>query len=138
MKKVEIFEKKNKIPYDKSFIKKIIKLILEKEKINNYYISLAYLTKNDLREINKKYRQKDRTTNVLSFLYEKRDTLFGEIIISDYHIIVKKEDFIELLVHGILHLLGYDHMNKEEKEKMMKKEKFYYNFIKNEKQKFVK
>jgi len=138
LKKVEIFEKKNKIPYDKSFIKKIIKLILEKEKINNYYISLAYLTKNDLREINKKYRQKDRTTNVLSFLYEKRDTLFGEIIISDYHIIVKKEDFIELLVHGILHLLGYDHMNKEEKEKMMKKEKFYYNFIKNEKQKFVK
>lgn len=138
MKKVEIFEKKNKIPYDKSFIKKIIKLILEKEKINNYYISLAYLTKNDLREINKKYRQKDRTTNVLSFLYEKRDTLFGEIIISDYHIIVKKEDFIELLIHGILHLLGYDHMNKEEKEKMMKKEKFYYNFIKNEKQKFVK
>lgn len=97
MKKVEIFEKKNKIPYDKSFIKKIIKLILEKEKINNYYISLAYLTKNDLREINKKYRQKDRTTNVLSFLYEKRDTLFGEIIISDYHIIVKKRGFYRII-----------------------------------------
>ncbi|MGB9749673.1 MAG: rRNA maturation RNase YbeY [Caldisericia bacterium] len=133
MKKVEIFEKKNKIPYDKSFVKKIVKLILEKEKIDNYYISIAYLSKDDLREINKKYRQKDRTTNVLSFLYEKKDTFFGEIIISDYHIIVRKEDFIELLIHGILHLLGYDHTNKKEKEKMIKKEKFYYNFIKNEK-----
>ncbi len=136
MKKIEIFEKKNKIPCSKKFIKEVIKTILEKEEVNDYNISIAYLTKEDLREINKKYRKIDRTTNVLSFLYEKNSIFFGEVIISDYHIIVKNEDFLQLLIHGILHLLGYDHMRKEGREEMLKKEKFYYNLIKNEKSKF--
>ena len=136
MKKVEIFEKKNKIPYSKTSIKEVIKTILEKEGVNNYNISIAYLTKDDLREINKKYRKIDRTTNVLSFLYEKNSTFSGEVIVSDYHVIKKNENFLKLLIHGILHLLGYDHTKEEEKEEMLKKEKFYYNLIKNEKSKF--
>jgi len=136
LKKVEIFEKKNKIPYSKIFIKKVINSILEMEKVSDYNISIAYLTKEDLREINKRYRKIDKTTNVLSFLYEKNSTFFGEVIISDYHIIVKNEDFLKLLIHGILHLLGYDHKKKEERKEMLKKEKFYYNLIKNEKSKF--
>lgn len=133
MKKIEIFEKKNKIPYKKFLIKKLVKSILEKENIIKYEISIAYLTKEDLREINKKYRKINRTTNVLSFLYEKKEGIFGEIIISDFHVINKKEDFLKLLIHGLLHLIGYDHKYKKDRVVMLEKERFYYNFIKNEK-----
>lgn len=130
MSKVEIYEKKNKIPYSKTFIKRVIKLIFEKENIDNYEISIAYLDKEDLREINKKYRKIDRTTNVLSFLYENKPKISGEIIISDFHVIEKKEDFLKLLIHGILHIIGYDHEEKKERKKMFEKEIFYYNFFK--------
>lgn len=133
MKRIEIFEKKNKIPYSKKFIEKITDTILKNENIKKFNISIAYLTKEDLREINKKYRKIDRTTNVISFLYEKKPFLFGEIIISDYHVIIKKEDFLKLYIHGLLHILGYDHMKKSERDNMREKENFYYNLIKDEK-----
>lgn len=133
MKRVEILEKKNKIPYKREYIKNVIKKIMETEKILKYYISIAYLTKDDLRKLNKKFRKVDKTTNVLSFLYDKTPFLIGEVVISDYHVIKKGEDFLKLLIHGILHLIGYDHIKKYDKEKMIDKENYYYNLIKNEK-----
>lgn len=130
MNKVEIYEKKNKIPYNKSFIKRVVKSIFEKENIEKYEISIAYLSKDDLRKLNKKFRKKDRTTNVLSFLYENKQKIFGEVIISDFHVVEKNEDFLKLMIHGLLHLIGYNHEKKEEKEKMFEKEIFYYNLFK--------
>jgi probable rRNA maturation factor len=127
--KVEIFEKKNKIPYSKNFIKKITKMILKSENIKNYDISIAYLDKEDLRELNKKYRNLDRTTNILSFVYEKEPTLKGEIIISSYSVEKKGENFLKLYIHGLLHLAGYDHMENKDRVKMRNLEEKYFNMI---------
>lgn len=126
--KIEIFEKKSKIPIDKKFLKRLTEEIVKKEGYKNFEISLAYLDKEDLREMNRKYRNLDRTTNVLSFLYEKSPYLKGEIIISKYSIEKKNENFLKLYIHGLLHLLGFDHMNKKDREIMRKKEEEYFKY----------
>ena len=85
----------------------------------NYSLSLVYLTKEKIRKINKAYRKKDSSTNVLSFSLSKTS---GEILICPN--IVKSEtkkfdkNFKELLaylvIHGMLHLKGMKHGGKME------------------------
>ena len=132
MKKVEILERGGKIPVKKDKIRQITKKIMREEGISDYLISLVYAERELLRELNKRYRNIDRSTNVLSFLYEAYPLLFGEIIISRYHVETKGENFLKLYIHGLLHLLGYDHIEKEEKEIMEKKESYYLEKISNE------
>lgn len=127
--KIEIYEKSSKIPIDKKFLNELTKEIMNKEKIKNYEISVAYLDKEDLRELNKRYRNLDRTTNVLSFIYETKPILRGEIIISRYSVEEKKESFLKLYIHGLLHIIGFDHIKKSDREKMRKKEEEYFNYF---------
>lgn len=78
-----------------------------------------------LRELNKSFRGKDNPTNVLSFPYEE-DPLLGDIFISYDRVIdeSKAQDkppldhLLHLVLHGFLHLLGYDHESEEEAEEM--------------------
>lgn len=127
--KIEIYEKSSKIPIEKKFLNELTKEIMNKEKIKNYEISVAYLDKEDLRELNKRYRNLDRTTNVLSFIYETKPILRGEIIISRYSVEEKKESFLKLYIHGLLHIIGFDHIKKSDREKMRKKEEEYFNYF---------
>jgi len=122
----------NKEIYDrditKKFVKEITKKILEELNLDKVEVSIT-LTDNDrIRELNKNWRNKDKETDVLSFpINEKplryRYTVLGDVIISipfakrqaeeiGYSY---KEEILRLLIHGILHLLGYDH-EKDEKE----------------------
>ena len=93
--------------------------ILSKE----YSLSIAYVSEKKSREINKKYRNKDKPTNVLSFALRKNE---GEIVLCKT--VIKKEaknfekNFDEfllfLVIHGMLHLKGLKHGKKmEELEK---------------------
>jgi len=113
----------------KDFFKKIAKKVLEREgkKIN---LSIALVTPNRIKELNKKYRKKNKATDILSFKYNGS----GEIVIclgiikknaKKYKLTFKKE-LSQVLIHGILHLLGYNHENsKREAKKMEKKENYY-------------
>lgn len=95
-------------------------------------ISIAFLTAEEIAEHNEKYREKQGPTDVLSF---PGDFFLGEIIIAPK--IVKKRaekngfdfdrEIRRVLVHGILHLLGYEHKTKTEKTKMRKKEEEFLN-----------
>ena len=95
-----------------------------------YDLSVAYVTIAKIRELNMRYRKKDKATNVLSFALDKNS---GELIICPE--IVKKElkkferNFRQLLgylvIHGMLHLKGYEHG-----EKMDKAEKKYLSHTK--------
>lgn len=89
------------------------------------HVSVVFVGDAKMRTLNRKYRHKDKTTNVLSFNAEGNDDL-GDIFISypeamreakKYGWTVKYE-IARLTLHGFLHLLGYDH-EKENEAKMM-------------------
>ncbi len=101
---------------------------------DDYVLSLILVGPVTIRRINRDYRQKDAVTDVISFAllddddmveYEDRVEL-GDIFINRRRVLSQAEDyghsikreFVFLFVHGMLHLLGYDHMNKEDEEKM--------------------
>jgi probable rRNA maturation factor len=133
-----------------SFLKKVARIILNKEKRNNLELSVAFVNKDKIKELNKKYRGKDGATDVLSFnqleFIDKKlkaKKMLGEIIICPQE--VKKnatkfkmsfeEEIINCLIHGILHLIGYDHENFLKEAKLMeRKQKYYFSKIFNKRQ----
>jgi probable rRNA maturation factor len=116
-----------------NFLPKIIDKCLEMEHVENAIFSIIFIDDEKMHELNKTYRGIDRTTDVLSFAYEDNETLksdyrmLGEIFVSipkmegqalEYgHSTTRELSF--LVVHGILHLLGYDHTLGEKEEKEM-------------------
>ena len=95
------------------------------------YISLALVSKKEIKELNNVYRNKDSITDVLSFNLDTKEVL-GEVVIcldqakkqaKEKKNSIKSE--LKLLtIHGILHLLGYDHeISLKEAEKQENKEK---------------
>lgn len=120
-------------------IEKYIKDVLEGEFDSEKPVYLSvYLTGNeDIQRINRDYRGKDQPTDVISFAYHETDEFdvgpydtLGDIIVSlervkeqaaDYGHSFERE-FYYVLTHGILHLLGYDHIEEEEKKEMREKE----------------
>lgn len=111
--------------------KKFIKEILEKlNQDKNTEISITFTNNEEVHHLNKEYRNIDRPTDVLSFPFDNSFNLpvkmLGDIIISlekaesqseEYGHSFKREISF-LIVHGILHLLGYDHHTPEEEKEM--------------------
>lgn len=107
----------------------------ENYKNEDYYLSLLITTNEIIREINREYRNKDMPTDVISFAYNETENIgpinvIGDIIISidrvkeqakDYGHSEERE-FYYVLCHGMLHLLGYDHIEEEDKKIMRKRE----------------
>lgn len=96
----------------------------------NYSLSIAYVTAVKSRELNKKYRKKDRAANVLSFALRKD---MGELVLCPA--VIKKEaknsgrtfeQFLGFLViHGMLHLKGMKHSSKMESEEKKYDQKYF-------------
>jgi len=115
---------KNKPKFKKKLWVKIAEKVLGKK----YELSLVFIGDKKSKSLNKKFRNKNYTANVLSFPV---DSDMGEIFINLPN--AKKEakkwdrnseNFIDFLfIHGLAHLKGYDHMSEEDAEKMEKFEK---------------
>ncbi len=78
-----------------------------------------------MRKMNRKYRKKDKSTNVLSFISPPgfpSDSL-GEVYLDPRYIEKKGENLIFMLIHGVLHILGYDHEKERDRISMERKEK---------------
>ena len=101
------------------------------------YISLSLIDNNEIRNLNRDYRGIDRPTDVISFAYldgQDRETIYKSgaiVILGDIYISTQKaqeqsqeynhslnRELSFLFVHGLLHLLGYDHIEKEDEEIM--------------------
>ncbi len=102
---------------------------------DHYQVSLSFVDNEEIHDLNRKYRGKDEPTDVLSFPVdsdspEVDEKLLGDIVISTEKIIEQTEEYghsvnremIYLLVHSILHLMGYDHKDEENKKIMRRKE----------------
>ncbi|MEQ8225264.1 MAG: rRNA maturation RNase YbeY [Candidatus Eremiobacterota bacterium] len=137
-----IEDKQNLITVPEEFFYEISKIILEGEgKGLNFEISFLLLNNQEMKELNATYRNIDQPTDVLSFpMWEENDiplpdidNLLGDIVISTDKVIEQSKDhghshkreIAMLVIHGILHLFHYDHMEDDDEEKMREKEKLY-------------
>jgi len=137
MNKLYIFNETNeKLDKELKIVKKVLKYGIKKEELKNVEFNVIIVDNERIHEINKEYRNIDRETDVITFaledsldvVLEKR--MLGDIYISidkarsqatDYHhSLIRELSF--LAVHGFYHLLGYDHMNKEDEEIMFTKQ----------------
>ena len=109
--------------------------------VENSEVSITLTDDKNIHELNKKFRGIDRATDVLSFAFRESDEpkildadfeILGEIIISLERAKIQAEDFghsllreiIFLEVHGLLHLLGYDHIEENDRIEMETEQNF--------------
>lgn len=117
-------------------IEKAVETVLAAEnQEGNFEVSVSFVTNEEIRELNRDYRNVDSETDVLSFPMDDDEfdgvIILGDIVLSTQRIIEQANEFghsleremIYLSVHSMLHLLGYDHMTASEKEEMRQREK---------------
>jgi rRNA maturation RNase YbeY len=109
-------------------------------KLQDKSLSILFVNNNGIRKLNKNYFGKDKPTNVISFSYmdDISSEIIGDIAISleraeeeaeaaDQHL---HERIFALIIHGLLHILGFDHENgKDEARKMRYREKKLLDYV---------
>ena len=126
------------------FFKKLLKFFPKKYRFIKKKVTLTILLSDNknIKKLNKKFRNKNKSTDILSFPFNSKiriskESYIGDIIIS-YNFINKprplsykifKERLIKTFIHGFLHLLHYDHIKIKDYKKMIKKELKIYNSV---------
>ncbi len=123
----------NNLYKDYEYLYKVLDSTLKHEKAEGSIFSIIFVEDNEIHKINKTYRNVDKITDVISFAFEdNQDLMYNDIrVLGDIYIGIpqmkrqaqeyghsEKRELSFLAVHGLLHLLGYDHMN-EDDEKVM-------------------
>ena len=121
---------------DKAFFTGVAKKVLKGENKGTEHVSVAFVSPAEMQKLNKRYRKKDKPTDVLSF--EKVSDFkeeAAEIIICPQVVrenattskLSLKKELAKMLIHGILHALVYDHeKSAPDAVKMEEKEKYYF------------
>ncbi len=123
--------------YENSFNYYLRKTINYLKRDRNFIVEVLIVNETDIRQINREYRQKDSVTDVISFALDDEfegevtvrggiKRILGTIIICGPVAIKQAKEYNHnldremrfLFVHGLLHLLGYDHIDKEDETKM--------------------
>ena len=118
---------------DYSYLEKVISATLKHEKVENAIFSIIFVDNDEIKKINKEYRNIDKITDVISFAFEDNNNIvYNNLrILGDIYICIprmieqakeyghsEKRELSFLTVHGLLHLLGYDHMNEKDEKEM--------------------
>lgn len=134
-----VFSKiKGQAPVSRSVIEQTIFFVLKKEKSPGS-MSVHLIGDSAMKKMNQIHRGKNKTTDVLSFAATeghwpgKTESELGDIFISVPQIkrqakiweVTAKEEFLRMLIHGTLHILGYDHVEEAEAKIMFGKQEKY-------------
>ena len=135
-------------------IKKVVEQCFKEENMEDskLYISITLTTPENIKKINKEYRNIDKETDVLSFpMFEKQELdeiivkrkfehedVLGDIVISIARVEEQAKEYGHsferelsyMVVHGFYHVMGYDHIKEEDKQKMRPKEEKILNALK--------
>lgn len=130
---IEVFNEYKKDIEELDLLKDFILFCTGKLSLKNVMFNVIMVDNESIHKINKEYRGIDRETDVITFALEDDKQIdvpgvrvLGDIYISYDRVISqaeeyghsKKREICFLGVHGLLHLLGYDHMNKEDEDEM--------------------
>ncbi len=133
-----------KINKKEELFNKVCKNFPKKFRFINKKVYLTLLLSNNqkIKILNKKFRNKNKHTDILSFPFESdiknnREIYLGDIIISFNYMNnpknINKNDFkkktIKIFIHGFLHLMGYDHNKDKDYKKMLKVEQKVYKSV---------
>ena len=142
---IEIFNETNeKLEKELTELKDILSDYCNREKLDNVIFNIIIVDEAKIKEINKEYREMDKVTDVISFALEDDLVMTspdGIRVLGDIYICIErareqaseyghsfKRELSFLAVHGLLHLLGYDHMNEEEEKIMFSKQEEVLNY----------
>tara|TARA_X000000950_G_scaffold1166_1_gene1304 strand:+ start:979 stop:1440 length:462 start_codon:yes stop_codon:yes gene_type:complete len=126
------------------FFDKVCKAFPKKYKFFNKKVSFTLLLSNNknIKKLNKNFRNKNKSTDILSFPFSEKikilkESYLGDIIIS-YNFIDKpksqdlkffKKKLIKIFIHGFLHLVGFNHIKDKDYKKMLKEEDQIYKSV---------
>jgi probable rRNA maturation factor len=131
--KVNIYNQSNKeLKKEISELKKFVKFSVNELNIKDCYFNIIFVNNDYIKDLNKNYRNIDRETDVITFALEDDKTVISKVrVLGDIYISIDKaisqaeeyghslkREISFLTIHGILHLLGYDHMNEKDEKKM--------------------
>ena len=138
MSELEIFNQTDEEIDELETVKSVLNYAIKKEKLENVIFNVIIVDNNYIHELNIDYSHIDRETDVITFaLEDEKDMVVpdGERVLGDIYISIDKaksqakeyghsllRELTFLAVHGFYHLLGYDHMTKEEEEIMFSKQ----------------
>lgn len=125
---------------DKRILKKIIKNIFSDHHFEEVSVNLILTDDDEIIRLNKKYLDKDTTTDVLSFMLEinsQRNILEGEVYANlqqierqaNHYNVKFDNELFRIVIHGILHLVGYNDQTKKDRQQMTEKENCYLKLV---------
>jgi len=136
--RVEIANRQKSLPIDQPRLRKAVKQVLQGEGIGAATISLAVVDDPTIHELNRRFLQHDYATDVLSFTFERTEnSVDGEVIVSSDTAIrlaseldgAPEEELLLYIVHGTLHLVGYDDQSEPDQTRMRERERHYLNLL---------
>jgi len=126
----------NNLYKDYAYLDKVIEETLNSEGVSNTVFSVIFVDMEEIHKLNKEYRGIDRPTDVISFaLEDSKDVLTDVRVLGDIYVCIPKmkeqaseyghsetRELSFLVCHGLLHILGYDHIKKEDEKLMFSKQ----------------
>ena len=133
----EIFNETNKEIKEINKLQEYMEFVVKKMDLSNASFNIIFVSNEKIHEINKEFRHVDRITDVISFALEDNpDIVYDDFrLLGDIYIAIdvaydqaieynhsREREVCFLATHGLLHLLGYDHMTEEEEKEMFGKQ----------------
>ncbi|MEP1307125.1 MAG: rRNA maturation RNase YbeY [Balneola sp.] len=134
---LQIFNTTNvDLPCKEIDCKKIFEFITQHENVEFKLIETAYVDESEIIRINKEFLKRDYVTDIISFRYDESDSnegIEGTLYCCLPRIIEQAEEFkqpaekecLRILIHGLLHLIGYDDQTESDKKEMTRLENLY-------------